>query len=154
MFVDLTELYQETILDHNRNPRNFRVLADANRTANGSNPVCGDRYTIFARMDGEVLGEVSFQGSGCAISMASASILTDCLKGKTRAEVRLLFDQVQALLLTGAVAADMGKLAALGGVHKFPARVKCAMLPWHAVLAAVEGRTTLVSTETPAEEPR
>ena len=148
MLDELKDLYQEMILDHNRNPRNFGVLEGANRSARGSNPLCGDHYTIYARIDGEVLRDISFLGSGCAISKASASILTGCLKGMTKAEVRMLFDKVQAMLVGGRMDGDLGKLAALAGVHQFPARVKCAMLPWHALLAALEGVNSPVSTET------
>ena len=151
MFDDLADLYQQLILDHNRRPRNFRVLPDANRTAQGNNPVCGDNYTIYAKMDGGMVKEISFQGSGCAISKASASILTESLKGKTVAEVKSLFDKVHDMLTTGNLEGDAGKLAALAGVHKFPVRVKCAILPWHAALAAVEGKGETVSTETENE---
>ena len=151
MFDDLADLYQQLILDHNKRPRNFRVLPDANRTAQGTNPICGDNYTLYAKMDGDVVQEISFQGSGCAISKASASILTESLKGKTKAEVKSLFDKVHDLVTTGNVDGDIGKLAALAGVHKFPVRVKCAILPWHAAMAAVEGRGETVSTETEKE---
>lgn len=151
MFDDLTDLYQQLILDHNKSPRNFRVLPNANRTAQGANPICGDNYTIYARMDGDVVKEVSFQGTGCAISKASASILTESLKGKTMAEVKSLFGKVHDMVTTGNWDGDVGKLAALAGVHKFPVRVKCALLPWHAALAAVEGRDETVSTETEKE---
>lgn len=147
MFDDLTELYQQLILDHSKSPRNFRVLPGANRSAQGTNPLCGDNYTLYAKVDGNVVREISFQGSGCAISKASASLLTESLKGKTTAEVKNLFDKVHDIVLTGKMDGDVGKLAALAGVHKFPARVKCAILPWHAALAAVEGRQELVSTE-------
>ncbi len=129
MFDDLTELYQQVILDHSKSPRNFHKLDNANRTAQGHNPLCGDHYTIYAVMDGDVIKDIGFQGAGCAISKASASILTDSLKGKTKTDVKALFDTVFA------------------GVHKFPARVKCAILPWHAVVAAVEGRQEPVTTE-------
>ena len=147
MFDDLTDLYQQLILDHSKSPRNFRVLPDANRTAQGANPVCGDHYTLYVKLDGDVVKEISFQGSGCAISKASASILTESLKGKSKAEVKGLFDQVHEMVTSGRISGDAGKLAALAGVHKFPARVKCAILPWHAVLAAVEGRQEPVTTE-------
>ena len=147
MFDDLTDLYQQLILDHSKSPRTFRVLPDANRTAQGTNPLCGDNYTLYANMDGDVVKEISFQGSGCAISKASASILTESLKGKTIADVKSLFDKVHDIVLTGNINGDVGKLAALSGVHKFPARVKCAILPWHAALAAVEGRQEPVTTE-------
>ena len=151
MFDDLTELYQQLILDHSKSPRNFRVLPDANRRAQGHNPLCGDRYTIYAKMEGDVLKELSFQGSGCAISKASASILTESLKGKTTAEVNRLFQKVHDMVTTGQVNGDVGKVAALAGVHKFPARVKCAILPWHALIAAVEGRGETVTTESEKE---
>ena len=147
MFDDLTDLYQQLILDHSKSPRNFRVLHDANRTAQGTNPICGDNYTLYAKMDGDVVKEISFQGSGCAISKASASILTESLNGKTITEVKSLFDKVHDMILTGNMDGDLGKLAALAGVHKFPVRVKCAILPWHALMAAVEGKGETVSTE-------
>ena len=148
MFDDLTDLYQQLILDHNKSPRNFRVLPDANRTAQGTNPICGDNY---AKMDGDVVKEISFQGTGCAISKASASILTESLKGRTMAEVKSLFDKVRDMVTTGNLDGDVGKLAALAGVHKFPVRIKCAILPWHAAMAALEGKGETVSTETEKE---
>jgi nitrogen fixation NifU-like protein len=139
MFDDLTDLYQQVILDHSKSPRNFRVLPEANRHAQGYNPVCGDNITLYLRMDGDRVADASFQGSGCAISKASSSILTETLKGKTKAEVKELFTKVRE--------GDFGKLAVFTGVHKFPARVKCAILPWHAAIAAVEGKDEPVSTE-------
>jgi nitrogen fixation protein NifU and related proteins len=151
MFDDLTDLYQQLILDHNKSPRNFRVLPDANRTAQGTNPICGDNYTLYAKMDGDVVKEISFQGTGCAISKASASILTESLKGRTMAEVKSLFDKVRDMVTTGNLDGDVGKLAALTGVHKFPVRIKCAILPWHAAMAALEGKGETVSTETEKE---
>jgi len=151
MSDDLTELYHQLLLDHNKSPRNFRVLPDANRTAKGTNPICGDNYTLYAKMDGDVVQELTFQGSGCAISKAAASLLTENLKGKTKAEVKAMFDKVRDLITTGHSDGDMGKMAALSGVHKFPARVKCALLPWHAAAAAVAGRGETVSTESNQE---
>ena len=148
MFDDLTDLYQQVILDHSKSPRNFGKLAGANRTAQGHNPLCGDNYTLYALVDGEVIKDISFQGSGCAISKASASILTDTLKGKTKAEVKALFDKVHDLVTTGKSSDGVGKLAVFAGVHKFPARVKCAILPWHAAVAVIEGKQEPVSTET------
>jgi len=145
MSDDLTELYQELILDHSRSPRNFRVMPNCRHVAQGNNPICGDNYTLYADLDGDVVRDISFQGSGCAISKASASILTESLKGKTRAEVRAMFDKVRDMVTTGD-ADGLGKVAALAGVHKFPARVKCAILPWHALVAAMEGQSA-VSTE-------
>ena len=147
MFDDLTDLYQQVILDHSKSPRNFHKLENANRTAQGHNPLCGDQYTIYAVMDGDVIKDIGFQGSGCAISKASASILTDSLKGKTKAEVKALFDKVHEMVTTGKSNDGLGKLTVFAGVHKFPARVKCAILPWHAVVAAVEGRQEPVTTE-------
>lgn len=147
MSDDLTELYQELILDHSRSPRNFRVLPGCNRMAQGNNPICGDNYTLYAVLDEDVVKEITFQGSGCAISKASASILTESLKGKTIAEVKAMFDKVRDMVTTGHTNADMGKIAALAGVHKFPARVKCAVLPWHAIVAAIEGEAKTVTTE-------
>jgi nitrogen fixation NifU-like protein len=148
MFDDLAELYQQVILDHSRSPRNFHKLEGANRTAQGHNPLCGDNITLYLLMDGETIKDISFLGSGCAISKASASILTAALKGKTKAEVKALFEKVHEMVTTGnRNGADLGKLAVFAGVHKFPARVKCAILPWHAVVAAMEGKAEPVSTE-------
>ena len=147
MFDDLTDLYQQVILDHSKKPRNFGKLASANRTAQGHNPLCGDNYTLYALMDGDVIKDISFQGSGCAISKASASILTDTVKGKTKAEVKALFEKIHDMVTTGKSSDGLGKLAVFAGVHKFPARVKCAILPWHAVVAAVEGKQEPVTTE-------
>ena len=149
MFDDLIDLYQQVILDHSKSPRNFRVLRGADRTAQGHNPLCGDNvHHLSALMDGDIIKDVSFQGSGCAISKASASLLTDALKGKTRAEVKALFERVHDMVMTGRIeAGDLGKLAAFAGVHKFPARVKCAILPWHAIMSAIDGHGETVSTE-------
>ena len=148
MFDDLTELYQQVILDHSKSPRNFRKLDGANRTAQGHNPLCGDNYTIYALMDGDTIKDISFQGSGCAISKASASLLTETLKGKTRAQLKALFDKVHDMVTTGSTNDGVGKLAVFAGVHKFPARVKCAILPWHAAMAAADGKQEPVTTET------
>jgi nitrogen fixation NifU-like protein len=147
MFDDLQELYQQVILDHCKKPRNFHELAQPTATAEGQNPLCGDQLKLFLRTDGEVIREASFVGSGCCISKASASLLTDAIKGKTKAEVKALFTQVHDMVMTGRSADDVGKLAVFAGVHKYPARVKCAILPWHAALAAVEGRGESVTTE-------
>jgi len=144
---DLNELYQEVILDHNRKPRNFRVLPDADRQAEGDNPLCGDHYTVFLKLDHDIIREATFQGAGCAISKASASLMTEQIKGKTTAEARKYFADFQQMLTTGKADEDsMGNLCALGGVHKFPMRVKCAILSWHAMLAGLNGETA-VSTE-------
>lgn len=144
MSVDLRELYQETILDHSKRPHNFRALEDANRSAQGHNPLCGDRATVFLRVEDERVTEAAFQGSGCSISTASASMMTDALKGRTLAEVRALFDRFHELVTADPskaqeAAAELGKLAVFAGVHEFPMRVKCASLPWHTMKAALEG---------------
>lgn len=145
---DLDELYQQVILDHCKSPRNFHALEGANRKGEGFNPLCGDNYTVFVKMNGDRVEDASFQGSGCCISKASASLMTAAVKGKTAAEVKALFDHVHEMVTTGKVDNEgVGKLAVFAGVHKFPARVKCAILSWHAVLAAVEGKEGPVSTE-------
>jgi len=148
MSEDLEELYQQVILDHCKSPRNFHTLEGANRRGEGFNPLCGDNYTVFVKMNGDTVEDASFQGSGCCISKASASLMTSAVKGRTRAEVKAMFERMREMVTTGAAdEKEMGKLAAFAGVHKFPARVKCAILSWHAVLAAVEGRDGPVSTE-------
>jgi nitrogen fixation NifU-like protein len=139
MSDDLNDLYQQVILEHCKHPRNFRELPGATCSAQGHNPLCGDQLTLFLSMDGNTVREISFVGSGCCISKASASLLTESVKGKTRDEVRKMFDQVHDLVTTGETKPDMGKLAVFAGVHKFPARVKCAILAWHAVMAALKG---------------
>jgi nitrogen fixation NifU-like protein len=148
MSDDLDELYQQVILDHCKSPRNFHALEGANRKGEGYNPLCGDNYTVFLKMDGNVVQDISFQGSGCCISKASASLLTTFAKGKTKAEVKSMFDKVRDMITTGNISdSSVGKLAVFGGVHKFPARVKCAILSWHAVVAALDGENQPVSTE-------
>jgi nitrogen fixation NifU-like protein len=147
MLDDLTDLYQQVILDHCKHPRNFRELAQATCTAQGHNPLCGDQLKLFVQTDGEVVRDVSFVGSGCCISKASASLLTESVKGRTRSEIRTLFEHVHAMVTTGERLDSLGKLAVFAGVHKFPARVKCAILPWHALLAALEGQAEPVTTE-------
>lgn len=147
MFDDLNDLYQQVILDHSKSPRNYSKLEGANRTAQGHNPLCGDHVTMYLHVDGNAVKDISWQGSGCAISRASASILTTAIKGKSVAEVKSLFAQVHDMVTTGKSNGGLGKLAVFAGVHKFPARVKCAILPWHAAMAAVEGKTDPVSTE-------
>ena len=147
----LRELYQQVILDHNRNPRNFRAMAEATGSIEGYNPLCGDHYTVYVRMDGDIIADVSFTGAGCAISKASASVMSSVLKGKTRAEAESMFRDFRALV-TGESPAErdmqkLGKLAAFGGVSEFPARVKCASLPWHTFHAVLEGESKPVSTE-------
>jgi nitrogen fixation protein NifU and related proteins len=148
VFDDLNELYQQVILDHSRNPSNYGELPGADRHAQGRNPLCGDQVTVFLKMDGEQVQDIRFQGSGCAIAKASASLMTTALKGKTKAEVRTLFDRFHELVKTGDTGGDgLGKLDVFAGVHKFPVRVKCAILAWHAVMAALSGEAATVTTE-------
>ncbi len=148
--ADLDELYQEVILDHNKSPRNFRTIDSANRKAQGYNPLCGDQVTVYVKLEDGVIKDISFQGSGCAISKASASMMTAELKGKSEAEARQLFENVHRML-TGEAGQSgvekIGKLAILSGVSKFPARVKCASLAWHTVNAALKGGEEVASTE-------
>lgn len=145
---DLTDLYQSVILDHNRRPRNYTVLPTANRVGSGNNPLCGDQLTVYLRLDGDRIAEVTFQGSGCAISQASASLMTVNLKGKTIAEAETIAAGVHHLITTGDVQDDeMSDLAALAGVHQFPARIKCATLGWHAALNALKGDAAPATTE-------
>ncbi|MGB9605409.1 MAG: Fe-S cluster assembly sulfur transfer protein SufU [Bryobacteraceae bacterium] len=145
----LEDLYHQLIMDHGRRPRNFRVLEDATHRSEGHNPLCGDRVTVYVRLEDRRIAEAAFQGSGCAISMASASLMTEAIKGKPIEEVDRLFDAFHAMV-TGKPAAghmDMGKLAALAGVAAYPVRVKCATLPWHTLKAALSGESKSVSTE-------
>lgn len=145
---NLSDLYQEMILDHNKRPRNFHALERPSHTAEGYNPLCGDRLNLFVRVEEDVITEVGFQGSGCAISKASASLMTDAIKGRTLAEARQLFDRFHRMVTTPPDAAveDMGKLSVLAGVRAFPVRVKCASLAWHTLKAALS-REAIASTE-------
>jgi nitrogen fixation NifU-like protein len=147
---DLRELYQEVILDHSRKPRNHRALAGANRHADGYNPLCGDRVTVYLRVEEGVVREVAFEGKGCAISTASCSMMTEALAGKSEEDVRALFDSFHHLV-TGKEAATgaspLGKLAVFAGVREFPIRVKCATLAWHTLLAALDRKDEPVSSE-------
>jgi nitrogen fixation protein NifU and related proteins len=151
----MRELYQEVILDHNKNPRNFRVMDDANRHAEGNNPLCGDKVDVYLRVgEGDKIEDVSFQGSGCAISKSSASLMTTILKGKSVTEADELFDKFRAVMTSGPGAElsdekleELGKLGVFAGVRDYPARVKCASLAWHAVHAALANIPVPVSTE-------
>ena len=146
----LGELYQEVILDHNRRPRNFRALEGSNRRREGYNPLCGDRLTLYVNLDGDRIADVAFQGSGCAISKASASLMTEAVKGKTVDEARELFDRFHLMVTSSpdTVAPDLGKLSVLSGVREYPTRVKCASLAWHTLKAAIsDGESAPVSTE-------
>ena len=149
--MDLKDLYRDVIVDHNRAPRNFRKIADADRSLEGFNPLCGDKLTVYLKLDGETIKDLSFEGSGCAISVASASLMTERLKGKSRAEAERLFGEVHGLLTHADAQVDtesLGKLAALSGVHAYPSRVKCASLCWHTLKAALDGpANAAVSTE-------
>ncbi len=149
--ADLTDLYQQIIVDHNRSPRNFKKLAHPTRDAEGANPLCGDQIKLEVELEGDRIKDIGFQGSGCAISQASASLLTGAVQGKTREEAQALFREVHTMLTSppGAPvdAPRLGKLAALGGVRQFPVRVKCASLPWHTLRAALESAAEPVTTE-------
>ncbi len=147
---DLTDLYQEVVLDHSKRPRNFGPLAEETHHAEGLNPLCGDRITIHARVQGGVLSDIRFEGSGCAISRASASVMTGLVKGKSAAEVDAMFEAFHRLVTEGPRPGEeeaMGKLAVFAGVHEYPARVKCASLAWHALRQALAGGNDPVSTE-------
>jgi nitrogen fixation protein NifU and related proteins len=152
-------LYQEIILEHNRKPRNFREMENADRTIEGRNPLCGDALTLWVKLDGDAIADVSFKGQGCAISKASASLMTSAVKGKSRADAEALFERFHKLVmgqLPDSEQADLGSLRALGGVSKFPLRVKCASLAWHALhsaLAPEASAATEVSTERDGSEP-
>jgi len=147
MFDELNDLYQEVILDHCKKPRNFHELAQPTCSAQGHNPLCGDQLKLFLVLDGDTIKDISFVGSGCCISKASASLLTEFAKGKSKAEVDNMFGMVHDMVTTGQVADGVGKLAVFAGVHKYPARVKCAILSWHAVMAALKGDAKPVTTE-------
>jgi nitrogen fixation protein NifU and related proteins len=144
----IDDLYQETILDHSKRPRNFHVMADANRHAEGFNPLCGDKLRLFLKVENDIVQDASFEGSGCAISTASASLMTESLKGKTREEALKLLEKFHDLLTTDAAAAkDLGKLVVFCGVRDYPARVKCATLAWHTLKSALDNTGERVSTE-------
>ena len=147
---DLRELYQQVILDHNKHPRNFGELDGADRHADGYNPLCGDRLALYMNLDSNVITEVSFVGSGCAISKASASLMTDAVKGKTLAEARRLFDEFHSMITSSETPANLellGKLAVLAGVRDYPTRIKCASLAWHTLRAAFENSQESASSE-------
>jgi len=147
---EVNDLYQEVILEHNKNPRNFREIPDADKTADGNNPLCGDALRVYVEMDGETVKDVSFKGSGCAISKASASMMTQVVKGKSKEDAEILFDEFHRMVL-GELDEEgeenhLGKLKIFAGVREFPARVKCASLSWHTLNAALHGED-IVSTE-------
>ena len=144
---DLADLYQQVILDHNKRPRNRGRLPTANRIAHGDNPTCGDHCSVYLRLDGDRIADISFDGSGCAISQASASLMTSQLKGKTAAEATKLYDEFRQIVTTGQAPEEISDLAAFAGVHAFPARIKCATLGWHAALNALKGDPAAATTE-------
>ncbi len=147
--MDLKDLYRDVILDHNKTPRHRGTLPPPARVAQGHNPLCGDQLTVYALMDGDILKEVRFEGSGCAISVASASLMTEAVKGKSQAEIAHLFKAIHDLLTRAdaPIPASLGKLAALSGVREFPARVKCASLCWHTLNQALAGADAPITTE-------
>ena len=148
--ADLRDLYQEVILEHSKAPRNYRELAGANQHAEGYNPLRGDHFTVYLNVEGDSIRDITFQGSGCAISKASASMMTQALKGKSKSEAQKLFERFHTLVTTGEANGDrpeLGKLAVFSGVSEFPVRVKCATLAWHTLQAALEGKQDKVSTE-------
>jgi nitrogen fixation protein NifU and related proteins len=147
--MDLKELYRDVILDHNKRPRNFGRLEAADAYADGHNPLCGDRLTVFLKMDGDRVEDIRFEGKGCAISTASASMMTEAIKGRDKADIGQLFGKIHSLLTQQDAVADpaLGKLAALSGVREYPARVKCASLCWHTLNAALDKGAATVSTE-------
>ena len=154
MMAGLSDLYEEVILNHNRNPRNYQVTPHgANRHAHGFNPVCDDEITVHLKLENGIITEAGFEGAGCAISTASASMMTESIRGKSEAEVQELFQNIHNLLTREGEAGDVGKLAVLAGVHEYPMRIKCATLPWHTLRAALKGETGTVSTE-PGHEHR
>lgn len=147
---DLKDLYQEVIVDHNRSPRNFGEIKDADCTVEGYNPLCGDKLNLYIKYDGDRIGDVKFNGSGCAISVASASLMTEALKGKTREEAEAIFNDFHELLTARELPEDLDKLdklAALAGVRDYPTRIKCATLCWHTLHSALEGKNEPVTTE-------
>jgi nitrogen fixation NifU-like protein len=149
--ADLRDLYQEVILDHHKKPRNFHKLENANRQADGYNPLCGDKLSVYMQVENGVIRDIGFVGAGCAISTASASMMTESLKGKTESEARAVFDRFHELVTNHSGSrpdpATMGKLAAFSGVREYPVRVKCATLAWHTMRAALEGNKETVATE-------
>jgi nitrogen fixation NifU-like protein len=152
MSADLEELYQSIILDHNRRPQNFRTIPEASAHADGLNPMCGDQFTVWLKMNGDVVEDVSFQGSGCAISKASASLMTQAVKGKTRAEAEKLFDSFHGLVTGHSDGEDLGRLKAFSGVSRFPLRVKCATLAWHAMRSALDDAAKGPASSPPAPQ--
>jgi len=151
MTAGLRDLYQQVIVDHSKQPRNFRRMTGADRSAEGFNPLCGDRVTVYLQLDGDLIRDISFHGSGCSIFTASASLLTEGLRGKNLSEAGLLFEDFHRLVTgaNGNHGGRLGKLAAFAGVADYPMRVKCATLPWHALRSAIQGKDEIATTEQP-----
>jgi nitrogen fixation NifU-like protein len=147
MSADLSDLYQQVILDHNKRPRNRGKLPTANRVAHGDNPSCGDQCSVYLRMDGDRIADISFDGSGCAISQASASLMTTLLKGRSSAEAAELYKKFHDIVTTGKEPEEISDIGAFAGVHAFPARIKCATLGWHAAMEALKGGPAVTTTE-------
>jgi nitrogen fixation NifU-like protein len=147
MSAELSDLYQQVILDHNKRPRNRGKLPTANRSAHGDNPTCGDQCSVYLRLDGDRIADISFDGSGCAISQASASLMTTQLKGKTAAEAEQLYKEFHHIVTSGEAPEEINDIAAFAGVHAFPARIKCATLGWHAALNALKNDPAEATTE-------
>ena len=146
---DLSDLYQEVILDHSRHPHNYHAMADASRKAEGYNPLCGDQLTLYLKLDGDKIQDISFEGHGCAISKSSASVMTDIVKGKSTVEAAQLFDKFRQLVTdrNAAKLDDSDKMAVFSGVSEFPTRVKCAVLSWHTLRSALENKAAKTTTE-------
>ena len=147
---DMKDLYQEVIIDHNRSPRNFGKLEDADRTLEGYNPLCGDRLVLYVKLDNDVISKINFDGSGCAISVASASLMTEAMQGKTISEAEAIFNEFHNLITVDGADIDydsLGKLAAIAGVRDYPTRIKCAILCWHTLHSVITGDEASVSTE-------
>ncbi len=148
---DARALYEQVILDHNKNPRNFKVIEDADHKIEGYNPLCGDHFTVYVKLDGDTISDIGFSGAGCAISKSSASVMSTTLKGKTVQEARALFQKFHDMITDDVEAPvdedALGKLRVFSGVREFPVRIKCATLAWHALVAAIEGENETISTE-------
>jgi nitrogen fixation NifU-like protein len=147
MFEDFRDFYDQMILDHSKRPRNFRLLQDPNKSIQGYNPICGDDITLYFNFENGLIRDISFQGKGCALCTASASMLTESAKGKTVSEAENLFNRMRELITTGKGDAELGKLSVFSAVHRRPERIKCAILPWHALMGALKGEAKPVSTE-------
>ncbi len=147
MFEDFRDFYDQMILDHSKHPRNFRLLQNSDKSIQGYNPICGDDITLYFIFDNDLIKDISFQGKGCALCTASASMLTEAAQGKTVSEAEILFNRMHELIISGKGDGGLGKLSVFSAVHKRPERIKCAILPWHALMGALKGQAAPVSTE-------